>query len=227
MAMRSTDPPALVAGSVTKMAKPRQRQTHLVVVGVLLVAVCALGAVLLYRSAARRVDVLVAANDLQPGSPITSGDLRITRVSTDTNARFVAATNAAELIGRVPLGFVPSGTALNVGMVAPTPQLPAGDSVVGAVLDPGALPLALVSGETVEVLVTAAQTGPTQSGLASSANPTEAGTAVVFSVNSMGVDAQGKVWVSLLAPDRLGATVAQAAQNGLLRLALVDTGGSP
>ena len=64
MAMRSTDRAAPLAGSVTKVAKPRQRQTPLVVVGVLLVAACALGAVLLSRSSARRVDVLVAAREL-------------------------------------------------------------------------------------------------------------------------------------------------------------------
>src|ERR1700722_5737898 len=110
MAMRSTDRATPLAGSVTRLAKPRQRQTPLVVVGVLLVAACALGAVMLSRSSARRLDVLVAARDLQPGSPIAAGDLRITRVSTDTNARFVAATNADALIGRVPRGFVPAGT---------------------------------------------------------------------------------------------------------------------
>jgi len=225
MAMRSTDPPAPLAGSVTRMAKPRQRQTHLVVIGVLLVAACALGAVLLSRSSARRLDVLVAARDLQPGAPIGAGDLRITRVSADTNARFVAATNAGALIGQIPRGFVPAGTALNVGMVAPTPQVPAGDSVVGAVLDPGAAPVALVAGETVEVLVTAASNGPTSAGTSNSTSPTEAGTAVVFSVNSMGTGQGAKMWVSLVAPHRLSATIAQAAQDGRLRLAVIGAGG--
>ena len=142
-------------------------------------------------------------------------------MSADTNARFVAATNASALIGRVPRGFVPSGTALNVGMVAPTPQVPAGDSVVGAVLDPGAVPVALVTGETVEVLVTVAPNAPTSSAASASTAPTEAGTAVVFSVTSMSVGPQAKTWVSLLAPDQLSATIAQAAQDGQLRLAVV------
>jgi len=221
MAMRSSGPPAPLAGSVTRLAKPQHRQTQLAVLGVLVVAACALGAVLLSRSSARRVDVLVAARDLQPGSPIAAGDLRIARVSADTNARFVAATNASALIGRVPRGFVPSGTALNVGMVAPTPQVPAGDSVVGAVLDPGAVPVALVTGETVEVLVTVAPNSPTTPGASDSTTPTEAGTAVVFSVTSMSVGPQAKVWVSLLAPNQLSATIAQAAQDGQLRLAVV------
>jgi hypothetical protein len=191
---------------------------------VLLVAACALGAVMLSRSSARRLDVLVAARDLQPGSPIGAADLRITRVSTDTSARFVAATNADALIGRIPRGFVPAGTPLNVGMVAPSPQITAGDSVVGAVLEPGAAPVALATGETVEVLVIPALNGPTQSGTASSTNPVEAGTAVVFSVNSLGVGPDAKVWVSLVAPHRLSATIAEAAQNGLLRLAIVPSG---
>ena len=220
MAMRSTTPPSL-GGSVTTMAKPRQRQTHLVVIGVLLVAACALGSVLLSRSSARRVDVLVAARDLQPGSQIVAADLRITKVSADTTARFVAATNAGALIGHVPRGFVPEGTALNVGMVAATLQVPAGDAVVGAVLDLGAVPVTLAVGETVEVLVTNPQNGAGLPGALSSTGPNEAGTAVVFAVSPTGPGSGSKLWVSLLAGRRLGATIAQAAQDGRLRLAVV------
>jgi Flp pilus assembly protein CpaB len=185
-----------------------------------------LAATLAARSSARRVDVLVAARDLQPGSPIGQADLRVTRVSPDTNARFVAATDAAQVLGRVPRGFIPAGTPINSAMVAAGPEVPSGNMVVGAVLSPGQVPVALATGDTVEVLITARGGGVTSSGSASGAAPQRAdgGRAVVFAVSQLGQDANdpaGSTWVSLEASDTVAATIAQAAADGTLRLAAV------
>jgi len=206
----------VAAGSVTRLVRPRERQTPLVLLGVLLVAGCALAAVLLARSGQNTVQVVVAARDLQPGQAIASADLRTTQVSTSTNASFVAASHLAELLGQVPRGFVPAGTPLNVGMVAAGAAVSPGEDVVGAVLAPGAMPVGgLRSGDVVEVIVTAKETG-------TSAAPTGSlGRAVVYEIAPSAGDNGADMWVSLRQPASLGLEIAQAAADGDLRLALV------
>jgi Flp pilus assembly protein CpaB len=184
--------------------------------GVLLVAGCALAAVLLARSGQNTVDVVVAAHDLQPGQPIGSGDLRTTQVSTSTNATFVSAAHLAGLVGQAPRGFVPAGTPLNPDMIAAGATLSAGEDVVGAVLAPGAMPVGgLRPGDVVEVMVTSKATG------ASAAPPGSLGRAVVYEVAPSAGDNGADMWVSLRQPTSLGLRIAQAAADGTLRLALV------
>lgn len=203
------------AGTVTRLARPRERQTPLVLLGVLLVGACALGAVLFARSGQNSVDVVVAARDLQPGQAIGAGDLRTTQVSTGTNASFVSASHLAELVGQSTRGFVPAGTPMNLGMIQAGTALAPGEDVVGAVLAPGAMPVGgLRPGDVVEVLVMSKATD------ASAAPPADVGRAVVYEVVPSSTGNGDGVWVSLRQPASLGLRIAQAAANGTLRLAL-------
>ncbi len=215
MALRTAD---VAPPSITRLIRPRQRQTNIAVVGLALVVACALGAALLARSSAHRVQIVVAAHDLQPGVAIRPSDLRLNGVSPDTNARFIAASAADDVIGHLPRGFIPAGTPLNAAMVAETVQVPAGDTIVGAVLSPGAVPTALQVGQRVDLVVVAKDGGgaaPAQT------SPAVVGTAVVYSVGSTGDSTGGSEWVSLEAQQSLGPVIAQAAQDGVLRLELV------
>jgi Flp pilus assembly protein CpaB len=205
-------------GTVTRLVRPRERQTPLVLLGVLLVAGCALAAVLITRSGRANVDVVVAAHDLQPGQPISAGDLRTTQVSTGTNATFVSAAHLGELIGQSPRGYVPSGTPLNIEMIAGGASLAPGEDIVGAVLASGAMPIGgLRPGDTVDVLVVA------KSSDAVTAPPADLGRAVVYQVAPPASGSTDGTWVSLRQPTALGLQIAQAAADGTLRLALVGS----
>ena len=207
-------------GTVTRLARPRERQTPLAVLGVLLVAACALAAVLIARSGRATAEVVVAAHDLQPGHAITAADLRTTNVSTSTNARFVSAAQLDALIGQTPRGFVPAGTPLNLGMLAGGATLASGEDVVGAVLASGAVPVGgLKTGDTVEVLVVSKSSNNPP------APPADLGRAVVYDVAPAASGTTDETWVSLRQPVALGLQIAQAASDGTLRLALV--GGRP
>jgi len=209
-------------GTVTRLVRPRERQTPLVVLGVLLVAGCALAAVLFASSGQHTVGVVVAAHDLSPGQPITSGDLRITQVSTSTDASFVSASHIGLLVGQSPRGYVPAGTPLNLGMLQAGSALSAGVDVVGAVLPAGAIPVGgLEPGDVVDVLVVSKTTA--LDGL--QAPPADFGQSVVYAVAPASSDPTDGTWVSLRQSDTLGLTIAQAAADGTLRLALVGGGG--
>jgi Flp pilus assembly protein CpaB len=186
------------------------------VLGVLLIAACGLAAVLLARSGHATVEVVVAARDLQPGQTVTAADLRMTSVSTSTNARFVSAAQLDAVIGQTPRGFVPAGTPLNLGMLAGGAALGPGEDVVGAVLPSGAIPIGgLKPGDTVDVLVVS------KSAETPAAPPADVGRAVVYDVVSVSTGTSDQTWVSLRQPSSLGLAIAQAASDGTLRLALV------
>ena len=210
-------------GTVTRLNRPRERQTPLAVVGVLLVAGCALAAVLLARSGQRTVDVVVAAHDLAPGQAISAGDVRVTAVPTSTNARFLPASRLSEITGKVPRGYVPTGTPLNAGMLAAGNAVPAGQEVVGAVLPAGAMPAGgLQPGDAVEVLIVSKSAG----GVA--APPADAGSAQVWAVAPASTNATTGTtgtWVSLRASTSLALKIAQAASDSTLRLAVVGSQG--
>jgi Flp pilus assembly protein CpaB len=201
---------------VTRLARPRERQTPLAVLGVLLVTACALAAVLVARSGHATVEVLVAAHDLQPGQAITTADLRTTGVATSTNARFISAGQLDAVIGQTPRGYVPAGTPLNLGMLAGGTTLAAGEEVVGAVLSSGALPIGgLKPGDIVDVIVVS------KSSEGAPAPPADLGHATVFDVAPSTTGTSDQTWVSLRQPVPLGLQIAQAASDGTLRLALV------
>lgn len=208
------------AGTVTRLVRPRERQTPLVVLGVLLVAGCALAAVLFARSGQHTVDVVVAAHDLQPGQPIGAGDLRTTQVSSSTDARFVSASQLGQLVGQSPRGYVPEGTPLNSGMIETGTALQAGEDVVGAVLASGAIPMGgLRPGDLVDVLVVSKASD------AVAAPPADLGRSVVYEVAPASTATTDGTWVSLRQSTTLGLKIAQAAANGTLRLALVGGQG--
>ena len=108
---------------------------------------------LLFSSNDDRSEVLVAADDLEPGQPIERSDLRIERVAIDGGIASVDPADAAELIGRIPVGRVPAGAVLAPGMFADDVALGPDEMVVGAALDPGEAPLSgLQIGAPVELL---------------------------------------------------------------------------
>ena len=145
------------ASSPGKVAETRHRNPTWLVAGVLLVVLSALGGVLLFTSSDDRTDVLVAAADLQPGRPVERGDLRIGRVAVGDDVASMPPADAADVVGRFPVGRVPAGTMLTPGMFAGEVPLGPDEIVFGAALDPGEAPLSgLEVGAPVELLEVAA-----------------------------------------------------------------------
>ena len=119
---------------------------------VLLVVLSALGGVLLFSSNDDRTEVLVAADDLEPGEPIERSDLRIERVAIDGGSP--RSTRRTPPSCRPDPGRAgPGGRVLAPGMFADEVALGADEMVVGAALDPGEAPLSgLQVGAPVELL---------------------------------------------------------------------------
>ena len=163
---RRPSPPTPVARfDPGRVAESRHRNPAWVLAGVLLVVLCALGGVLLFASADDRTEVLVAAGDLEPGEPISRGDLRIERLVIDGDVGSLSPAAADALVGLLPVGRIPAGTLLAQGMFADEVPLAPNEVVFGAALDPGEAPLSGVQvGAPVELLdVPKASPAPDQS----------------------------------------------------------------
>jgi hypothetical protein len=205
-----------------RVAEPRHRNPAWLLAGVLLVVLCALGGVLLFSSADDRTEVLVAARDLEPGQPISRGDLRVARLSVDGSVDSLAPADVDGLVGRLPVGRIPSGALLAGGMFADELPLEAGEMVFGAALDPGEAPLSEVQvGAPVELLDVPKATP----GAIDASTPTNArviGSGTVWAVEPL---ATGQLWLSMRVPRDVGLTASEASQNDTLRVVLL--GGAP
>jgi hypothetical protein len=214
-----------------RVAEPRHRNPAWLLAGVLLVVLCALGGVLLFSSADDRTEVLFAARDLDPGQPISRGDLRIARLSIDGSLDSLSPADVDGLVGRLPGGRIPAGALLAGGMFADELPLSAGEMVFGAALDPGEAPLSDVQvGAPVELLdVPKATPGAidaadpaTPTAPTASTNARVIGSGTVWAVEQL---ATGQLWISMRVPRDVGLTASEASQNDTLRVVLL--GGAP
>jgi hypothetical protein len=190
--------------------------------GVLFVVLCALGGVLLFSAADDRTEVLIAARDLEPGQPISRGDLRVARLAVDGSVGSLSTADVDALVGRLPVGRIPAGALLAGGMFADELPLAADEMVFGAALDPGEAPLSGVQiGALIELLdVPQATPGATDSGTSTKA--TVIGSGTVWAVEQL---ATGQLWISMRVPRAVGLTASEASQRDTLRVVLV--GGGP
>ena len=144
-------------------------------------------------------------------------DLRIERVALATGVRSIPAAGAAELVGRHTTGVIPAGTLLAPAMFDAAIPLTPGEVVVGASLDPGEAPLALLEiGATVELLdVAVAAPGPAAD---VAAGATSLGTGTVWAVEPI---ATGQLWLSVRVDRNVALTASLAAAQDTLRVVLV------
>ena len=126
-----------------------------VVLGVLLVAGCALGAVLWQRHSDSTRTVVVASRSISRGTVITAADLRGAQVGGETSA-LVAASDATSLLGRVAAVDIDAGVPLVDSLVGADRPLAADEALTGMALEPGQSPPDLASGDHVRIVVTVA-----------------------------------------------------------------------
>lgn len=212
-----------VAPSPVSLSRPTRRRPSWVLIGSLLVALAALLGAWVFAATSDQVSVMVAARDIQPGEVIDESDLRVVQIGASSDLRAIESSLQELILGKAARGPIPRGTVLNTDLF--TDQggaVPAGMVVVGAALDPGAVPSSLLrAGDAVNML--AAQrtvAGPADAAVAPAATLLASGT--VWSVEATG--STSGLWVSLMVPMSAEGAVTQAAADGLLRLSLVGGG---
>ena len=193
---------------------PRSRSTERIAIGVLVVALSALGAAVLFSSAADRVTVIGVARDVPIGQKITEEDLREVSIAGGSGLQSIPADDAATVIGRTASVQLIGGSLLNPGQLADGPSLPEGTVIAGAVLKGGQYPVGLSIGDTVDVVET---TSPDASGVG---EPVVRGRATVTDIAEPD-DGQSQLLVSLAVPSEAATAVSSAGAAG--RISLVVT----
>lgn len=132
-------------------ARPTVRVPELML-GILLVAGCALAAIVWQRSASTTQQALVFARDVRRGEVLVPQDFRAADVRA-TGARLLPYTDAARLVGRVVVADISAFTPVTDDLAVEAIPLGTDESLVGRRLELGEFPLGLRSGDRVTVVV--------------------------------------------------------------------------
>jgi hypothetical protein len=190
------------------------------VVGIVIVAACALGVVLWHSSTSKTESVLVLSRPVRAGEPLAVDAVRAADVHLGAGVDRVAAADLRSVVGRVASTDLAAGTLVSPSLFAGRAPIPAGSTVVSAALAPGQFgSFGLRPGQVVEAIRT---TSPSAGG------PTEAAVvahASVYEIKALN-DTAGTWIVSLLVPEDAAPAVASAAAGKSLSLALIGSGPS-
>jgi hypothetical protein len=193
------------------------RRRRELVVGLLLAAVGALGALVLAMSGRDRVPVVSVAGDVERGQVIDESDLATTYIEANRPVAYVAGDQRDSLVGQAALEDIPAGAIVTDRQFGPpTAVTAAGEGTVGLSLEPGQLPaLPLSAGDRVSVVAGSGTTGGASSGKVVDG-------AEVVSADRAD-DQSASWWVSLRASEADALTLAAEAANGTrLQLVLVE-----
>ena len=120
--------------------------------GILLVAGCALAAIVWQRSASTTQQALVFARDVRRGDVLVPEDFRAADVRA-TGARLLPYTDATRLVGRVVVADISAFTPVTDDLAVEVIPLGTDESLVGRRLELGEFPVGLQSGDRVTVVV--------------------------------------------------------------------------
>ena len=133
----------------------RKRRMPEMAGGLLLVVVCALGALWWQASATERQPVLALRNSVERGDVVQLEDLQVVSIDTDQAIAVLADTESAQVIGRVARTDLAAGTLVTPEQFSSSSTLGADEAVVGLALDAGQFPsLSLATGDAVSVVLT-------------------------------------------------------------------------
>jgi hypothetical protein len=209
---RSTNGHVATRPIALEPAKTRRVRLPELAAGILVVAGCALAALLWQASSAEREPVLAIRQQVQRGEALTTDDVRVVFVSTDDPISYLTQDQLPQVVGRVAAADLLEGTILAAGLLVDGAAVDPGEGVVGLALEPGQVPTAtLRSGDIVNVVAAAGD---------ASAGALVAERAEVYAVEEL--PAEGRVFVSLAMNEADANAVAAAADGGGLRLVLVS-----
>ena len=181
-------------------------------VGVLVVAGCALAAVLWQASSVERDPVLAVRDGIRRGEVLAADDVQVVYVSSDDPIGHLTEAQLGSVVGGVAATDLAAGTLLTADLVVEGGAVAAGEGVVGLALEPGQVPTGtLRPGDLVNVVA-----GPDA---AASGEALLAARAQVYAVEEL--PAEGRVFVSLGMDEAQANEVAAAAERGRVRLVLV------
>ncbi|MEQ8716420.1 MAG: SAF domain-containing protein [Acidimicrobiales bacterium] len=218
-----------------------------VLVAVLLVAGCALGALVWSAASNERVPVLALAADVARGEELSAADVRVVNLDTDTEIASVPASSLGNFVGSIATADLTAGTVIAPSQFAIGEPLGPGEAVVGAALDDGEYPVPdLRPGDRVDAYLMPASTasasttgtdggdvpGPAGTAGLEPDEPLPTGDVLDVRLLAAGVEVYSvtvgtnDVFVSLRAPSELAGDIAGAADLGRLRLVLVADPGA-
>ena len=194
----------------------RRRSVPYLLLGVLLVVVCAAGGVFAGMQLGDRESVIALARPVAVGQVLTAQDLKQVSIAADSGMDVLPASTASTVVGQ-PVAFSLPAGALVTRSVLGAPQIPAQGKAIAAVgLKPGQFPPDLSPGTTVAVLTTPGQgttTGTTGAGQTSS------WTAVVTGVATRETEQITVVSLQLSESDARALASAPAGQLSLVAIA--------
>ncbi len=202
-------------------APRRPRNKLWMVAGAVLVLLSGLSALVIAQSLSSRVDVLVATRDIARGQVITDDDLSTASISATSGVKAIDPGRRGEIVGQIATGPIGPGTILHPSQFV---DGAAGDGekvIVGAALEPGQFPrFGLNPGDEVVLMEVSSRTATAGDGLA--AGPRELGRGEVVEVVEL--TDPDKLLVTLRVNAALAVSISERAEQGRLRLGLVDNG---
>jgi hypothetical protein len=188
-----------------------RRRLPELVLGIFLVAGCALGAVLLAASGRERTPVLALSHDMSRGDVLEPGDFETVYVGSDSAIAYLRSGDDEQVVGRAALTDLEAGTLVTADQFAPqTDVLSAGDGAVGLALEAHEMPsVGLVPGDLVTVIA------EDQAGGASSVAATAAQVVSIEELTASAGEAE-RWWVTL-----------RSSEDDAVELALATAGDSP
>ena len=209
-----------------RVAPPaRRRNLAWLLLGILLVAGCALAFAVTSLRVSARQPVLALARDVPAGHVLQSGDLTVVNVAADSSLALIPSSSQSTVLGQsvaVPLAV---GSLLTRAELGADVMPPSGSAVVGVALKAGQYPPELAPGD--HVLIVTAGGAATAGGVRGSeaAAVAQPILAVVVGVQSAPVDGSAAAVVSLQVPEAPAASIAVASSNGAISLVLVSAQG--
>ncbi|MGJ6981667.1 SAF domain-containing protein [Aestuariimicrobium soli] len=163
---RTTAEPFVPSGGVvarsTQAALRPRRSPRLVIIGLLVACLGALGAAVAWTQTTRAEPVVVLVADVARGEIVEAADLGVANVGTPPGVESFPAERLQELIGKHALVDLPAGVLVGAGSIG-DPVTPAGTSQLGLKLAAGRLPTSPLPAGTTVLLVPVAAPGAEKS----------------------------------------------------------------
>jgi hypothetical protein len=161
-------------------------------VGIVLVLASVVLVAWLVANAGHRVQVLQLARNVPAGQAITAQDLTTTPVAADSSVALIGAQQESDVVGRVAVVPLATGTLLHAKLFGAASYPPTGQVIASVALRPGHYPQGVSAGTNVTVYVANKDLGQTEQ---RTADPKRFA-AVVLSVDEAG-DGQGSSVVTM------------------------------
>ena len=201
--------------SLSRLSGGGRRSVPHLLLGVLLIVVCAAGGVFTALQLGGRQSVLALARPVAVGQIVSAQDLKQVSIAADSGMDVVPASAASAVVVGHPVAYsLPAGSLVTRSVLG-APQVPPPGKAIAAVgLKPGQFPPDLSPGTTVAVLTT-----PLQSSTFGTGGQTSSWTAVVTGLSSGPNDQTTVVSLQLSESDARALASASAGQLSLVAIA--------